>query len=98
MLCTSCPGLCLEAAGMVMLHGAGTELKCGWRDVTGLFLDVVEDSKNFIRILKALTSWPGTEVAVSEKVPLRPLWGKIFLFQCLRFRKAVERKEIAMQN
>ena len=47
MLCTSCPGLCLEAAGMVMLHGAGTELKCGWRDVTGLFLDVVEDSKKF---------------------------------------------------
>lgn len=47
-LCTSCPGFCLDAAGMVILHGAGSELKCGQRDVMELFLGVVEDCKNFI--------------------------------------------------
>lgn len=47
-LCTSCPGFCLEAAGMVILRGAGSELKCGQRDEMELFLGVVEDCKNFI--------------------------------------------------
>lgn len=64
-MCTNCPGLCLEAAGMAILRGVGSELKCNWRDVTGLFLDVAEGRKNFIKNLKALTSQPGTE---SEKM------------------------------
>jgi len=58
----------LGAAAVALQRGAGTELKCGQRDVTGLFLGVVESSQNFICILKALASQAGTEIAVHDKM------------------------------
>lgn len=65
---TICPELSSEAAGMDILHGAGTELDCAWREVLGLFLDVVEGSKDFIPTWEALTSQPGTEITANEKM------------------------------
>lgn len=73
LLGVSCPGLLLEAAGVVTVHGAGTELEYGWRGVMGLFPGGVEDRKYFNHILKSLTFHPGTEIPGSVNVSLRPL-------------------------
>lgn len=56
----------------------------------GLIFDVMENSKDFLCTLKELASQPGTEIAVSEKMLLRPLWGK--MFWCHFSGKAVGRK------
>lgn len=73
VLRVSCPGLLLEAAGVVTEDGAGTELECGWRGVMGLLLGRVEDSKYFNNILKSLTFHPGTDIPGSVNVSLRLL-------------------------